>query len=331
MRPSPHGFQHECLFYTGEDGFLAGTLPFLRDAQAGGEPALVVITAARMALLREALGADAARVRFADMAVLGPNPARIIPAWWQFLERSAREGPSVRGIGEPIWPGRSPAELTECQRHEALLNTAFDGGPRWRLLCPYDLHGLDDRVIEEARRSHPFVAQNGDASRLGEAYTLGQAARDPFAGVLEPPPAGANEVRFSGQSLTTVRERVGGWATGQGLDAERTAQLVLAMSEVATNSVRYGGGGGAVQMWSESETLLIDVQDRGHITDPLVGRTPPSPDQRAGRGLWLANQLCDLVQIRSTEAGTVVRLHIAAAPCERLSAENGAVASVCGR
>jgi hypothetical protein len=41
-----------------------------------------------------------------------------------------------------------------------------------------------------------------------------------------------------------------------------------------------------------------------------VGRTPPSPDQRAGRGLWLANQLCDLVQIRSTEAGTVVRLHM---------------------
>ena len=28
-----------------------------------------------------------------------------------------------------------------------------------------------------------------------------------------------------------------------------------------------------------------------------------------GRGVWLANQLCDLVQIRSGAAGTVVRLH----------------------
>jgi anti-sigma regulatory factor (Ser/Thr protein kinase) len=36
------------------------------------------------------------------------------------------------------------------------------------------------------------------------------------------------------------------------------------------------------------------------------------PDQLAwgGRGLWLANQLCDLVQIRSGARGTVVRLHM---------------------
>ena len=321
MQSAQRRFQHESLFYAGDDGFLAGTLPFLREALATGEPALVAVAASRTALLREALGADATRVRFADMELLGRNPARIIPAWWKFLECSAHEGSSVRGIGEPIWPGRSHAELDECQRHESLLNTAFDGGPGWRLLCPYDLHGLDDRVIEEARRSHPFVAQNSDASRPGDAYAHGQAAPDPFAGVLEPPPARATEVRFSGESLTTVRERVDEWATGQRLDAERTAQLVLALSEVATNSVRYGGGGGAVQMWSEAESVLIDVNDRGHITDPLVGRTPPSPDQPVGRGLWLANQLCDLVQIRSTEAGTVVRLHM----------RGGAPASACQR
>jgi anti-sigma regulatory factor (Ser/Thr protein kinase) len=34
---------------------------------------------------------------------------------------------------------------------------------------------------------------------------------------------------------------------------------------------------------------------------------PPLSDE-GGRGLWLANQLCDLVQIRSGENGTVVRL-----------------------
>jgi hypothetical protein len=31
-----------------------------------------------------------------------------------------------------------------------------------------------------------------------------------------------------------------------------------------------------------------------------------------GRGLWLTNQLCDLVQIRSGDAGTVVRAHVLA-------------------
>ena len=29
-----------------------------------------------------------------------------------------------------------------------------------------------------------------------------------------------------------------------------------------------------------------------------------------GRGLWLANQLCNLVQIRSSPEGTTVRLHM---------------------
>ena len=64
-------------------------------------------------------------------------------------------------IGEPIWPGRSPAELLECQHHEALLNLAFDPGQAWHLLCPYDLDGLDDEVIEAARLSHPLIVGSG--------------------------------------------------------------------------------------------------------------------------------------------------------------------------
>jgi len=73
------------------------------------------------------------------MRVLERNPARIIPAWRRFLDRQGGDRRSVRGIGEPIWSGREEQELTECQRHESLLNVAFDHGQAWRLLCPYDL------------------------------------------------------------------------------------------------------------------------------------------------------------------------------------------------
>ena len=45
--------------------------------------------------------------------------------------------------------------------------------------------------------------------------------------------------------------------------------------------------------------------------DPLVGRVKPVPTQVGGRGLWLANQFCDLVQIRSGDDGTAVRLQMA--------------------
>lgn len=35
---------------------------------------------------------------------------------------------------------------------------------------------------------------------------------------------------------------------------------------------------------------------------------------RRGRGLWLANEMCDLVQIRSSAHGTVIRVHMMEQP-----------------
>lgn len=56
--------------------------------------------------------------------------------------------------------------------------------------------------------------------------------------------------------------------------------------------------------------VVCDVSDRGWIRQPLAGRARPSVDLESGRGLWMVNQLCDLVQLRSSPAGTVVRLHM---------------------
>ena len=81
------------------------------------------------------------------------------------------------------------------------------------------------------------------------------------------------------------------------------------MTEVATNSIRHGSGGGTLRLWRQEDALVCEVTDPGHITDPLVGRRTPSPATQGGRGLWLANQLCDLIQVRSTPAGTTIRLH----------------------
>jgi hypothetical protein len=41
------------------------------------------------------------------------------------------------------------------------------------------------------------------------------------------------------------------------------------------------------------------------IDDLLLGRRVPAEDEHDG--LWHANQLCDLVQMRSSSAGTTVR------------------------
>lgn len=107
-----------------------------------------------------------------------------------------------------------------------------------------------------------------------------------------------------------LRKLLSEWAAGLGLDYERTQHLVLAVTELASNSVRHGGGGGTLRMWREDARLLVEIHDRGHIEEPLVGRTRPGPEQLTGRGLWLVNHLCDLVQIRSAPAGSVVRVHM---------------------
>src|SRR5579862_9860408 len=125
----PHGchgrYRHEAFFYVSPKEFMAGTIPFVRDGVAAEEAILVVLDAPKITAMRRALGADADRVAFADMLEVGANPARIIPVWQDFVEQHARGGSRIRGIGEPIWAGRSRPELAECRRHEELLNVAF--------------------------------------------------------------------------------------------------------------------------------------------------------------------------------------------------------------
>ena len=96
-------------------------------------------------------------------------------------------GGRARGIGEPIWVERTPAELVECQRHEALLNLAFAGVPAWWLLCPFDTGALGADVLEEAERSHPFVSEAGVAWQSAAYRGLEQVA-EPVATPLPDPP-----------------------------------------------------------------------------------------------------------------------------------------------
>jgi hypothetical protein len=270
-------FEHEALFYEGVDGFVAGTLPFLREGLDAGEAMLVAVGPEKIARLRAALGGDADAVQFADMTVLGRNPGRIISAWWDFVDEHPRR--PLRGIGEPVWAGRAAAELVECQLHESLMNIAFVED--FTLLCPHDAEALDERVLHEMCCSHPVV--DGAPSPHYRADPLPLAP-------LPPPPSGARVLGFEIETLSEVRQLV--------RDAGGDSDFVLAVDEVAINSVLHGGGRGIVRLWREDETLVCDVRDQGIIRDPLAGRMRPDVDAFGGRGLWIANAVCQLVQIR---------------------------------
>lgn len=305
------GFRHEALLYAGEDEFVEGTAAFVRDGLAADEPVLVMVGPAKIERLRAALGADGDRARFVNMEEAGRNPARIIPAWREFAVAAAAPGRGLRGVGEPIWGARTPVELVECQTHESLLNVAFADAESFRLLCPYDTTALPAAVIEEARRSHPIVT-DGDVQWSSASYSAERERAAGFDKPLPDPPAEAREQPFDRATLDRVRELAESEASAAGCSRSRASGLALAAHEVAANSVRHGGGSGSLRIWREPGGLVCEVRGGGRIHDPLVGRVEPRPRPDGGNGLWIANRLCDLVQIRSFPDGVAVRLHVRA-------------------
>ncbi len=131
--------RHLALFYHGRGEYLATLRGFVQASQVRGDAVFVAVPERKARLVRRELGDDLAQVALVDMAELGRNPARIIPAFLTYAGK--HRGQRVCCIAEPIWPGRTAAEMQEAARHEALVNLAFRDSPV-TFLCAYDSTGL---------------------------------------------------------------------------------------------------------------------------------------------------------------------------------------------
>jgi anti-sigma regulatory factor (Ser/Thr protein kinase) len=203
---------------------------------------------------------------------------------------------------------RNEAARVECHIHEALLNGAFESEPDFWLLCPYDTGRLAGSDVARAAANHPYV--RGDRGPVEYEGAHGDAL-NLFTSGLPAPPAEAETIPFGAETIRALRAVVGGRARAAGVVDERVAGLVLAVSEVATNTVLHGHGSGDASVWVAEGEFICELRGPGRITDPMVGRLRPRRGQLRGYGIWLANQFCDLVQIRSHDAHTTVRLHLA--------------------
>ncbi len=295
---------HLALLYHDPGEYAEAVSGFLRAGVDVGERAFVAVPGDRHGELNGALGSHSDDVVFADMTSLGTNPARIIPAIQAFAAEASRP---VRVVTEPVWPGRGAAEITEAIRHEALVNLAFTG-PGTRILCPYDAARLPRPVLDDARRTHPHAVSRAGLAR-GPRYRGRGWLPAVCTAPLPAPPAGVPELSF-GDDLRAVRDLAAGHARAAELPAARAAELVLAVSEVAANTLRHAGGGGTIRCWRAPGELVCEVRDGGRIADPLAGRRLPDPEQPGGHGLWLVNRCVDLTEVRTGQHGTATRLHM---------------------
>jgi anti-sigma regulatory factor (Ser/Thr protein kinase) len=303
--PVTETLRHVGFFYETADEYAATVAGFLREGLAAGEAGFVAVPPARLAVIRDALGRDAPDVEFADMTQMGHNPAWIMPQVRAFTDRHARR---VRYVGEPIWASRTAAALREATRHEALINLAFTATDA-QILCPYDSAELDPAVIADAMRTHPLLLTGGRYVP-SPSYAVPFEIPSTCSVPLPAPPSDAMSYTYR-TNLSEVRVLVHKHATEAGLTEARANDLVLAVSEVAANTLRHTRSYGTLDIWHDADEVVCEVHDEGLITDPLAGRRTPSPDAPGGHGLWLVHQVCDLVELRSDATGTSVRMHMA--------------------
>ena len=299
------GFLHRALLYRGAAEFRAAIERYVRGGLARAEPVLVATSPGKVSWLRREFNAGSAGVAFTDMTEVGRNPARIMPAIHAFMARYP--GRRIWCLGEPVWPERSAAELREAARYEALVNTAFSGTPA-AMVCLYDRAGLASSVLGDAGCTHPALLCQGE-EQASSSY-LGPDELPPGCDrPLASPPPTAERLTYQ-RDLRPVRSLVTRCARSARLPARRITDLVLAASEVAANTLRHTKAGGTVHLWHDGDEILCQIEDSGVIADRLAGYRIPADDRPGGKGLWLVNQVCDLVEVRSSEDGTTICLHM---------------------
>jgi transcriptional regulator with XRE-family HTH domain len=162
-------FDHHLLTYGSDEDFLAATVPFLARGIERSEAVLAVTTQANIALLRGSLDSRSAEVAFADSSDWYSSPIEAMRRYLTFVKERFESGAMwIRIVGEPVWAGRSDAEVIAWTRYESLLNLVCASLPV-TILCPYDARVLPAVVVADARRTHPVVA-NGTHVTTNPAY-----------------------------------------------------------------------------------------------------------------------------------------------------------------
>ncbi|HWF57723.1 MAG TPA: MEDS domain-containing protein [Candidatus Dormibacteraeota bacterium] len=160
---TPMRLDHRALPYGSDEEFLATAVPFLTQGIERSDNLLAVTTQRQAELLRDTLGDASEHVEFADSVDWYGSPRGASERCRVFVQTKFEEGaPWVRIVGEPVWSGRSAAEITTWTRYESLLNLTLASLPA-TIVCPYDTRSLPIELVAIAGMTHPQIARGADA------------------------------------------------------------------------------------------------------------------------------------------------------------------------
>jgi anti-sigma regulatory factor (Ser/Thr protein kinase) len=168
--------------------------------------------------------------------------------------------------------------------------------------CAYPAGPLARALVERALSG---------AMRSDDSLALVLRRRTPAPGKRQR--TGPFEYQFSPNAVTVplARGLFGDWLENVLADGTDTEDLLLMVSELCTNAVRFSSGApGALSLraWGEGDAIVVEVSDDGTGFEWRTHEDDvPDPEADEGRGLFLVRTLADQLDVDRRGERTVVR------------------------
>jgi anti-sigma regulatory factor (Ser/Thr protein kinase) len=126
------------------------------------------------------------------------------------------------------------------------------------------------------------------------------------------PPHVALDDTFTSDHLSALRAAVARHAAELGLSTRQVEDLVIVAHELASNAVRHAGvtsgAPGRLRLWLDGDVVVCQVSDGGPgLTNPhQAGVRSVATTASSGRGLWIARQMAEHLDISTGPQGTTV-------------------------
>jgi len=272
-----------------------------------GERVLAVVAPEVENSLREhleVLGVASDAVEFArPELVFATGPQTTVRDFGQRCAELVASGPAAIVAHYQPWMDAYVLALREC-----LGNLAFARAPLTVFCgCSWAEPGHHDVFFHThpSLWSHDGAVANPDFRKPRDVLASHPA---PALAPLRDPD---QQMDFDGGDLRTLRRFVTHHGTLHGLDGAEALELAQAANEVAANSVEHGGGRGRLAIWHEPGELIWEIRDSGKLDlGQLFGLATPKPNDRRGRGLWMARRFVDDLYIWQDSTGTAVRAKV---------------------